>query len=66
MSGFDFIRLLSASEATATVPVVLMSNGEYLELDAMANGLGAAGFLVKAVSYEDFLSDLRGVFARWL
>jgi len=48
MPGIDVLRVLKADAATASIPVVILSNSSRVEDKQQAVELGAAGYYVKA------------------
>jgi DNA-binding response OmpR family regulator len=64
LEGFEVLKLLKADEATASIPVIVLSNlGQERDV-AQAKALGAVAFLVKAhLSLHDLVDRVDAVLA---
>ena len=64
LEGFEVLKLLKADEATASIPVIVLSNlGQERDV-AQAKALGAVAFLVKAhLSLQDLVDRVDAVLA---
>jgi CheY-like chemotaxis protein len=64
LEGFEVLRLLKEDEATARIPVVVLSNLSQERDVAQAKALGAVAFLVKAhLSLQDLVDRVDAVLA---
>jgi len=64
LEGFEVLKLLKEDEATASIPVIVLSNlGQERDV-AQAKALGAVAFLVKAhLSLQDLVDRVDAVLA---
>ena len=64
LEGFEVLKLLKEDEATASIPVIVLSNlGQERDV-AQAKALGAVAFLVKAhLSLQDLVDRVEAVLA---
>jgi DNA-binding response OmpR family regulator len=64
LEGFEVLKLLKEDEATASIPVIILSNlGQERDV-AQAKALGAVAFLVKAhLSLQDLVDRVDAVLA---
>jgi DNA-binding response OmpR family regulator len=64
LEGFEVLKLLKEDEATASIPVIILSNlGQERDV-AQAKALGAVAFLVKAhLSLQDLVDRVEAVLA---
>ena len=62
LEGFEVLKLLKEDEATASIPVIVLSNlGQERDV-AQAKALGAVAFLVKAhLSLQDLVDRVEAV-----
>ena len=66
LDGFQVLKALKEDEATARIPVIVLSNlGQERDV-AQAKALGALVFLVKAhLSLQDLVDRVDAVLATW-
>ena len=65
-TGLEVLEWIRKESSVPTLPVLLLSGSDYDGDVQAAYLLGANGYLVKAVSYDDTLAMARAVKAYWL
>ncbi len=64
MNGFEFLRILNLDESLKKIPVVVLTtSGDRRDIEECFD-LGVAGYMIKPVSYEEFL-DMTGAIVRY-
>lgn len=58
LDGFELLSLLKRDQATASIPVILLTGSLDKDMLARAVDLGAADFLTKPVTHEDLLASV--------
>jgi CheY-like chemotaxis protein len=56
-SGIEVLRKMKSSYKTAQIPVLVVT-GSIANLESVARGMGAVGYLNKPVSFEQFSSEM--------
>ncbi len=64
LDGFELLALMRAEEATASIPVILLSGRNDGDTMAKAVELGAADFLSKPVTRDQLLESVEACLAR--
>ena len=64
LNGIELLSLLKGDEATASIPVIMLSGSRSNDVLAQAADLGAADFLSKPVTHDDLLSSIESCLRR--
>jgi len=64
LDGFELLSLLKQDQATASIPVILLSGSKHTDVLARAADLGAADFLTKPVTHDDLLASVEACLRR--
>ena len=64
LNGLELLQLAKQDEATASIPVILLSGSRNSEQLSMAADLGAAHFLPKPVTRDELLAAIADCLAR--
>jgi two-component system response regulator len=67
MTGFDVLERIKSSEETKSIPIVILTTSYREEEVARGYELGANGYIVKPVDFEDFrakMIDLKSYLVR--
>lgn len=65
MNGFEFLRVVKDEEHLKRIPVIVLTTSRSRENITECFALGAAGYVVKPVSYEKFVEALSTLEAYW-
>jgi CheY-like chemotaxis protein len=65
MNGFEFLKKLKADDVLKKIPVVVLTISEEYEDVVESFGLGAAGYIVKAIDYKQFVEAIRTLDMYW-
>jgi CheY-like chemotaxis protein len=65
MNGFEFLKNVKADDALKKIPVVVLTISEEYEDVLESFGLGAAGYIVKAIDYKRFVEAIRTLDMYW-
>lgn len=65
MNGFEFLKNVKADDALKKIPVVVLTISEEYEDVVESFGLGAAGYIVKAIDYKRFVEAIRTLDMYW-
>jgi DNA-binding NarL/FixJ family response regulator len=65
MNGTEFLKMVKADKALKKIPVVILttSNSDRDVIETFE--LGAAGYMVKSVDYEQFVETIRAIDRYW-
>lgn len=66
VDGFTILKTIKSSTATKNIPVVMLSSSREERDIIKAYTLGASGYLVKALDYEDLIKTIGSVVNFWL
>ncbi len=65
MNGLEFLSIIKKSPQWRSIPVVVLTTSQE-ECDRKASfDLGAAGYVVKPLSYPDFVDHLKVIYEYW-
>lgn len=65
MNGFEFLKIAKADAALRKIPVVVLTTSDADEGIVESFDLGVAGYIVKPVSYKQFVEAMRTVNMYW-
>lgn len=65
IDGFDTLRILKSSEATRSIPIVVLTTSSNKRDIEASYALGANSYIVKPTSLDDFSKIIRGLKAYW-
>jgi CheY-like chemotaxis protein len=65
VDGFEFLNIVKADEALKNIPVVVATTSPAEADKTKSLRLGAAGHLVKAVDYGEFVKNIRATLLGW-
>jgi CheY-like chemotaxis protein len=65
VDGHEVLRQIRADETLRELPVIVLTSSDHDADKRMSQSLGSNGYLVKPVSIDDFISDLRGMEQFW-
>lgn len=61
MNGFEVLRRLKSDPRTRSIPVIMLTGRNELEIKVEALSLGAADYLTKPFDIDDFRNSIRRV-----
>ena len=65
MNGFEFLKVAKADTALRKIPVVVLTTSDADEGIIESYDLGVAGYIVKPVSYKQFVEAMRTIDMYW-
>lgn len=65
MNGFEFLKIIKADEAFKKIPVIILTTSDTRENINDSFALGAAGYIIKPVDYQQFIEAMRTVNVYW-
>ncbi len=65
MNGFEFLKIAKADAAIRKIPVVVLTTSDADESIVESFDLGVAGYIVKPVSYKQFVEAMRTLDMYW-
>ena len=65
MNGFEFLKIVKADDVLKKIPVVVLTTSDSNEGVVESFDLGAAGYVVKPVSYQQFVEAIKTVDMYW-
>ena len=65
MSGFDFLRIVKADQKLKRTPVVILSTSDSYRNVQESYDLGAAGYIVKPVDFNQFVEAMQALNLYW-
>jgi CheY-like chemotaxis protein len=65
MNGFEFLRVAKSDDSLKKIPIIVLTTSKARENITECFALGAAGYVVKPVSYEKFVEALRTLDSYW-
>jgi CheY-like chemotaxis protein len=65
MNGFEFLKVVKADAVLRKIPVVVLTTSDAEEGIVESYNLGVAGYIVKPVSYKQFVEAMRAVDMYW-
>jgi CheY-like chemotaxis protein len=65
MNGFEFLKIAKADASLRKIPVVVLTTSDADEGVVESFDLGVAGYIVKPVSYKQFVEAMRAVDMYW-
>jgi DNA-binding response OmpR family regulator len=65
MNGIDFLRVAKADAALKRIPVVVLTTSQQESEKVESFNLGAAGYIIKPLSYEQFLDMVKAIDKYW-
>jgi CheY-like chemotaxis protein len=65
MNGFEFLKIAKADAVLRKIPVVVLTTSDADEGIVESYNLGVAGYIVKPVSYKQFVEAMRTVNMYW-
>jgi len=65
MNGFEFLKITKADTMLRKIPVVVLTTSDADEGIAESYNLGVAGYIVKPVSYQQFVEAMKTVNMYW-
>jgi two-component system chemotaxis response regulator CheY len=60
IDGYELIKLFKSHPATISIPIVIMSESNDLEIRGKLEQIGASGFFKKPLEYASLSKDIRG------
>ena len=65
MSGFDFLKIVKADQKLKRTPVVVLSTSDAHDNVQKSYELGAAGYIVKPVDFNQFVDAMAALDSYW-
>jgi len=65
MNGFEFLKIAKADTTLRKIPVIVLTTSDDDEGVVESFDLGVAGYIVKPVSYSQFVEAMRAVDMYW-
>lgn len=65
MDGTEFLKTVKTDEALKKIPVVVLTTSSQQQDVVESFKLGAAGYMVKSVDYEEFVETIRTINLYW-
>lgn len=65
MNGLELLRLLKSDDSTRHIPVVVLTTSQELRDRMESFKLGAAGYIAKPESYDEFVEIVRTIDRYW-
>lgn len=65
MNGFEFLKITKADTMLRKIPVVVLTTSDADEGIVESYNLGVAGYIVKPVSYQQFVEAMKTVNMYW-
>ena len=65
MDGIEFLRVAKGDETMKRIPVVVLTSSSEEQDRAESFGLGAAGYMLKPVDYQQFVEVMRTIDMYW-
>lgn len=65
MNGIEFLRIAKADDALKRIPVVVLTTSKQESEKVESFNLGAAGYVIKPLSYEQFLEMVKTIDRYW-
>jgi CheY-like chemotaxis protein len=65
MGGLEFLRAMKADPALRTIPVVVFTSSREDSDRLLAYSLGASGYVVKPIDFDEFVEAVRVVERYW-
>lgn len=64
MNGFEFLKIIKDDQILKRIPVIILSGSSAVADVTKSYDLGAAGYIVKPIDYED-LKDMLGIIHKY-
>lgn len=65
MNGIEFLKVVKQDEKLGKIPVVVLTSSKEEQDKLDSFDLGAAGYIVKPVEYQDFVDAMKTVDVYW-
>ena len=65
MSGFDFLRIVKADQELKRTPIIILSTSDSNRNVQECYELGAAGYIVKPVDFNQFVDAMHALDSYW-
>lgn len=65
MNGIEFLQIIKQAPQLCTIPVIVFTTSNESQDRQKTFELSVAGYMVKPVVYDEFLSHLKTVYAYW-
>ena len=65
MNGLEFLEILKKDSKLCMMPVIILTTSQEEQDRYQSFTLGAAGYMVKPLDYEDFLVILHAIYRYW-
>jgi CheY-like chemotaxis protein len=65
MNGIDFLRVAKADPSLRRIPVIVLTTSQQESEKVESFNLGAAGYIIKPLSYEQFLEMVKAIDKYW-
>ena len=65
MNGIDFLKAAKADAALRRIPVVVLTTSQQESEKVESFNLGAAGYVIKPLSYEQFVEMVKAIDKYW-
>jgi CheY-like chemotaxis protein len=65
MDGFEFLKNVKADDVLKIIPVVVLTTSKENESVVESFALGAAGYIIKAVDYKQFVEEMKTFDMYW-
>jgi CheY-like chemotaxis protein len=66
MNGLEFLQIIKADTALRSIPVIILTTSTYEEDKRHAYAYSVAGYIIKPIDYDHFVSIIGTVYAYWL
>lgn len=65
MNGIEFLQVVKKDERLRRIPVVVLTSSDDQQDKLNSFNLGAVGYVVKPISYRQFVEAMRSIDAYW-
>lgn len=65
LNGMDFLKIVKDDKILKNTPIIVLTTSSNNKDIMECYGLGAAGYLVKPLKYEDYLERIKVIFQYW-
>jgi DNA-binding response OmpR family regulator len=65
MNGIEFLRIAKADADLKRIPVIVLTTSKQESEKVESFNLGAAGYIIKPLSYEEFLEMVKAIDRYW-
>lgn len=64
-SGLDFLKTIKNDKLLKSIPVIVLTTSSNIKDVTKCYSLGAGGYVVKPLKYDDYISKIKCVFNYW-